>query len=113
MARTTVPINRLGRLAVSSFVSADLATGNTVDGMRMLNDGATVLYIANSGGTPETISIDVVETVEFVSVGPLVYTISNLTNVDLIGPFPPGIYGNVLEFDVSSTNLAFGGFSLL
>lgn len=113
MARTSVPVKRLGRFAVSSYLSTDLATGNIVDGMRMPNDGATFLYIANTGGAPETISVDVVETVEFVAPGPLVYTVSNLNSVDLIGPFPVGIYGNVLEFDVSSVNLAFGAFSLL
>lgn len=98
---------------MASYIAADLATGNIVDGMRMINDGATFLYVANTGGTPETISVDVVETVEFVAPGPLVYTVSNLNFVDLIGPFPVGIYGNVLQFDVSSVNLAFGAFSLL
>jgi hypothetical protein len=113
MAATSVPVKRVSRFAVTAFASTELAAGNVVDGMSMLNDGATLLYVSNTGGSPETIDVTIVETVDFQAPSPVTFTISNLNSVDVIGPFPAGIYGNYLEFTVSSASLSFGGFSLL
>lgn len=113
MARTDVPVKHLSRFAVASYFSADLAVGNIVDGMRMVNDGASFLYVANTGGSPETVTVLIPETIDFQPVSSAVFTISNLTQIDLLGVFPSSIYGNVLEFDVSSASLSFGAFSLL
>lgn len=113
MARTNVPVRHVSRFAVTSYVSGELATGNTVDGMRMINDGASLLYVANFGGTPETVTVLIPQTLEFQPVTNPVFTISNITSIDIIGPFPVQYYGSVLEFDVSSASLSFGGLSLL
>lgn len=113
MARTTVPVESVDRYAVTSYSALTVATGNIADGMRMVNDGATLLYIDNDSGADQTVTITVPETLDFNPVVDPVIPVSASSTVNLIGPFPTKIYGNVLEFDVSSVNMFFGGFSLL
>lgn len=110
MARTNVPIKSVERLTVAT---ATVVAGNTVDGMRMSNNGATLLYVDNNSGSNQTVELILVETVDFQSAGPVVLTIPASAAVNLIGPFPANLYGNVLEFDVSSASLDFAAFSLL
>lgn len=113
MARTNVTVKRVNRFDVTTFNTLSEVAGDTVDGMRMSNDGSTLLYIDNDSGLDQTIDVYVVETVDFYPVSPVTITIPAASTVNMIGPFPTGIYGNVLEFDVSSVDLLFGGFSLL
>lgn len=113
MARTTVPVERVNRRQFTSYDLNSVATGNTVDGMRMPNDGSTLLYVDNDSGLDQTVTISIVETVDFYPVDPVTITIPASSTVNIVGPFPTGLYGNVLEFDVSSVDLFFGGFSLL
>ncbi len=113
MARVTVPVKRVNRYEVTTYDLLSVAVGDTVNGMRMPNDGSTLLYIDNDSGLDQTIDVYVVETVDFYPVSPVSITIPASSTVNLIGPFPTGLYGNVLEFDVSSVDLFFGGFSLL
>jgi hypothetical protein len=113
MARTTVPVKRVNRFDVTTYDLLSVVAGDTVNGMRMPNDGSTLLYIDNDSGLDRTIDVYVVETVDFYPVSPVAITIPASSTVNLIGPFPTGIYGNVLEFDVSGADLLFGGFSLL
>lgn len=113
MARTTVPVERVNRRQFTSYDLNSVATGNTVDGMRMPNDGSTLLYVDNDSGLDQTVTISIVETVDFYPVDPVTITVAASSTVNIIGPFPTGLYGNVLEFDVSSVDLFFGGFSLL
>ena len=110
MARTNVPIKSVNRLQVAT---ATVVAGNTVDGMRMSNNGATLLYVDNNAGSDQTIELILVETVDFRTAGPVVVTVPASAAVNLIGPFPINLYGNVLEFDVSSASLDFAAFSLL
>lgn len=113
MARVTVPVERVNRRQVTTYDLLSVATGDIVDGMRMPNDGSTLLYIDNNSGLDQTIDIYVVETVDFYPVSPVTIAVPASSTVNMIGPFPTGLYGNVLEFDVSSVDLFFGGFSLL
>lgn len=113
MARTTVPVERVNRRNVTTYDTNSAAEGNTADGMRMPNDGSTLLYVDNNSGVDQTITVTVVETVDFYPVDPVVIDIPASSIVNMIGPFPTGLYGNVLEFDVSSVDMFFGGFSLL
>lgn len=113
MARTEVPIERVSRLAVASFLAADSVAGDTVNGMRMPNNGATLLWVSSTSGADQTIDTILVATVDFQPAGPVVLTIPANTETSLVGPFPRELYGNVLEFDVSSALLSFAAFSLL
>lgn len=113
MARTAVPVKHVDRLSVASFTNATDVPGDTVNGMQMFNDGGTVLFIANTTAVARTVSVTLVETVDFQPAGPVVLTIPASATINLVGPFPTNLYGNVLEFSVSSTTLNFAGFSLL
>lgn len=114
MARTEVPIKRVSRLAVASFLAAESVAGDTVNGMQVVvNDGATLLWVSSTSGAPQTVDMILVATVDFQPAGPVVLTIPANTETSLIGPFPRELYGNVLEFDVSSALLSFAAFSLL
>lgn len=113
MARINVPVLGTSRLQVIPAFTADLVVGDTVNGMRMSNDGGTVLYVRSSSVAAQTVSLILVETVDFLPVGPAVLTVPALTTAALIGPFPANLYGNVLEFDVSSNTLSFLAFTLL
>lgn len=113
MARTDVPVKRVSRLAASYFTAAEAVNGDTVNGMRMSNNGATVLVISNSAGVSRTIDTILVETVDFQPAGPVTITIGASAAFAVVGPFPTELYGNVLEFDVSNASLDFGAFSLL
>ena len=113
MARVTVPVKRVNRFEVTTFNTLTVVAGDVLDGMRMPNDGSTLLYIDNGSGLDQTIDIYIVETVDFYPVPTATIAIPAASTVNLIGPFPTGIYGNVLEFDVSSALMDFGGFSLL
>lgn len=113
MARTAIPIQRLSRFAVADFTSSETVPGNTVDGMSLVNNGATVLAFRNTSGAPQTITITIVETVDFSPPVPVIETIATGTILGMIGPFPNDIYGNILEFAVSSASVDFAGFSLL
>jgi hypothetical protein len=112
MARTSVPITGTSRHQVFAVDPGDVVTGDTVNGMQMFNNGGTMLYVDNSAVTDETISVTVVETVDFQSASPLVLTIP-AGAFTLLGEFPLNYYGNVLEFDVSSASLGFVAFSLI
>ena len=81
--------------------------------MRMPNNGSTLLWVDNNAGTDQTIDEYVVATADFYPVSPVSITVPGSSTVNLIGPFPTESYGNVLEFDVSSASMDFGGFSLL
>lgn len=113
MARVNVPVIRISRHAVNALMNGDEVAGADLDGMRMVNDGATVLFVDNLSGFDETISLIVVETVDFSPAAPVVLTVPDQTYAALIGPFPQKYYGNVLEFDVTSASLNFSAFSLL
>lgn len=113
MARVTVPVKHVNRFDVTFYNTLTVVAGDVVDGMRMPNDGSTLLFIDNGSGLDQTIDIYIVETVDFYPVPTATITIPAASTVNLIGPFPTSVYGNVLEFDVSSTSLDFGGFSLL
>lgn len=113
MARTTVPVRRVNRQDLTTFSTLDVAAGNTVDGMRMVNNGGTVLVVNNGAGSDQTITLTIVETVDFSPAAPVVVTVPSATFFGMIGPFPEEFYGNVLEFDVSSGSLDFAAFSLL
>lgn len=113
MARVTVPVEHVNRRQVTTYDLTSVAVGDIVDGMRMPNDGSTLLYIDNNSGLDQTIDIYVVETVDFYPVSPVSIVVPASSIVNMIGPFPTGLYGNVLEFDVSSVDMFFGGFSLL
>jgi hypothetical protein len=113
MARTDVPVKRISRLSASYFTAAQAVNGDTVNGMRMVNNGATVLVVSNSNVAAQTIDTIIVETIDFQPAGPVTITVGGSAAFAVIGPFPADIYGNVLEFDVSNASLDFGGFSLL
>lgn len=113
MPRTAVPLKHADRLSVASFTNATDVPGDVVNGMSMVNDGATMLFVANTSALARTVSTYLVETVDFQPAGPVVLTIPASATINLIGPFPTNLYGNVLEFDVSSTTLNFAAFSLL
>lgn len=113
MARVDVPVIRVSRHAVNPLVNGSEVPGADLDGMRMVNNGATVLFVDNFSGFNETVSLIVVETVDFSPAAPVVLTVPDQTYAALIGPFPQQFYGNVLEFDVSSALLNFSAFSLL
>lgn len=113
MARTDVPITRTSRYQVNAALAADVVAGDTVNGMRMSNNGATMLRVANSAGVVRTIDLIIVETVDFAAAGPTTLSVPANTVDALIGPFPVNFYGNVLEFDVSSNSLGFLAFSLI
>lgn len=113
MARTEVNIIRTSRLQVYPYTSADQVAGNIVDGMQVaFNNGATLLQVESASGAPQTVSILLVETVDFQPAGPVVLTIPANSST-LLGPFPPNLYGNVLEFDTSSASLSFLAFTLV
>lgn len=113
MARTEVPVRRVSRLFASSFTAAQAVNGNTVDGMRMVNNGATVLVVSSSSGAAQTVSTILVETIDFSTPPPIQITVEANASFAVVGPFPTDLYGNVLEFNVSSALLDFGAFSLL
>jgi hypothetical protein len=109
MARTDVPVQRTSRLQVFSVATG--TPGDVANGMRMINDGATLLYVQGAG-MDATVSTILVETVDFQTPPPIVLTIpANSFGVEL-GPFPVDLYGSVLEFDVSDANLTFAAFTL-
>lgn len=113
MARTEVPVKRVSRLAASSFTAAQAVNGDVANGMQMFNNGATVLVVSSSSGADQTIDTIIVETIDFSTPPPISITITANSAFAVVGPFPTNIYGNVLEFDVSSALLDFGAFSLL
>lgn len=113
MARTTVPVTQTSRLQVFPTFAADVVDGDTVNGMRMVNDGATWLHVVSSSGSAQTIDLIILETIDFSTPAPITLTIPANTFAANIGPFPVGIYGNVLEFDVSSISLGFLAFRLI
>lgn len=113
MARTAIPVLHTSRYQVASVSSLTVVSGNTVDGMSMVNDGATVIVLRNRAGTPESIALTVVETVDFAPAGPVVIPVASSVYLGQIGPFPVELYGSVLEFAVSDSAIDFVGFSLL
>jgi len=113
VARVNVPVSRVSRLQVFSAVAADVVAGDTVNGMRMANNGATLLWVSSSSGSAQTVETIPVETVDFSPAAPISLVVPANTVSALIGPFPVDIYGNVLEFDVSSALLGFLAFSLI
>lgn len=113
MARTPVPVTRVSRYQVNSVLSGDEVAGNTVDGNSMVNNGSTLLFVDNFSGSNQTVTLTIVETVDFSPAAPVVLTVVNNTYAAQIGPFPRDLYGDVLEFDVSSASLNFAAFSLI
>jgi hypothetical protein len=113
MARVEVPVKRVSRLSASSFTAAQAVNGDVANGMRMFNDGATVLVVSSSSGASQAIETIIVESIDFSVPPPIVITIAANAAFAVVGPFPTSLYGNVLEFDVSSALMDFGGFSLL
>jgi len=113
VARTAVPVTRVSRLQVNGVPQGDEVAGDTVNGMSMVNNGATLLHLDNLPGVAQTISLILVGTVDFQPAGPAVLTVAADTYAALVGPFPIDTYGNVLEFDVSSASLNFAAFSLI
>ena len=113
MARIEVPVKRVSRLTASSFTAAEAVNGDTVAGMQMVNNGATVLVVSSSSGSQQTVETILVETVDFQPASPVTIPIAANSAFAVFGPFPVNLYGNILEFDVSSALLDFGAFSLL
>lgn len=113
MARVTVPVSKTSRLQVFPTFSTDVVDGDTVNGMRMVNNGATWLHVVSASGSDQTVDLIILETVDFSTPAPITLTIPANTFAANIGPFPVGTYGNVLEFDVSSISLGFLAFSLI
>lgn len=111
MARVDVPVLRTSRLV--AFSTTTSVTGDPVNGMRMVNDGATVLVVDNLAPGDQTVSTIIVEAIDSQVPGPVVITIGANTYVTVLGPFPINLYGSVLEFDVSSSIVTFNAFSLL
>lgn len=110
MARTAVAVVQASRYQAVAMAPT---AGDTVNGMQLFNNGATYLWASNAAVTAETVDFIVVETVDFQPASPLQVTIPASADSVLVGPFPTNLYGNVLEFDVSSASLSFLAFSLL
>lgn len=113
MARVEVPVKRVSRLSASSYTAAQAVNGDVANGMQMVNDGATVLVVSSSSGAPQTIETIIVESIDFSVPPPITITVAANAAFAVVGPFPTNLYGNILEFDVSSALMDFGGFSLL
>jgi hypothetical protein len=103
----------VSRFAVDPVTTANDQVGDVVNGNYFINDGGTLLWVSNPTAGVETVSIVVVETVEFMTTGPVVINIAANTLVALVGPFPTSIYSNVLEFDVSDATMQVAAFSLI
>lgn len=111
MARTVVPVAQVSRFQA---VALTPVAGDLVNGMQVqFNNGATYLWASNAAVTDQTADFILVETVDFQPASPLTVTIPAGADSVLVGPLPSNLYGNVLEFDVSSASLSFLAFSLL
>lgn len=111
MARVDVPVLKTSRLV--AFGTTTSIAGDAVNGMRMVNDGATILTVDNLAVGDQTVSTIIVESIDSQVPGPVVITIPANTYTAVLGPFPINLYGSVLEFDVSASIVTFNAFTLL
>lgn len=110
MARTLITTKRI-RLAGFTWVAADLVTPDTSNGNYALNDGATVVYLAN-GASTRTLTVTTPDTINGLAVADQVYSLT-ANQFDLVGPFPVETFGPTLIMDFSATDLKCLVFSLL
>lgn len=110
MARTLAATKRV-RLSGFTWVTADLLTPDTSNGNYALNDGATVVFLAN-GSNSRTLTVTTPDTVLGLAVADQVYSLT-ANQFDLAGPFPVETFGPQLLLDFSANDLKFLVFSLL
>lgn len=103
MAAVSVPVTEIVRTGVAP---ATAVTGDTVNGHAITNDGNMYLSVANSTGTPGTVTIAVAKTVDGLAVASRAVTIPANATEHRIGPFPTSTYGNSLGVTVSATTLS-------
>ena len=89
MARTEITPQQIVRTGLASALATpDLANGN-----QFVNDGQCFLYVKNASGSPITVTIDTPGTVDGLAIANLTVSVPATTGERMIGPFPPGIYG--------------------
>lgn len=83
-----------------SDAGADITfTGiDATDTYTLNNDGRTVLYFKNTGGSASTVTIDMPRNVLGLAVTDPTATVDATTGKEFVGPFPPNVYGSVVTF---------------
>lgn len=101
MVATAISVNHVVRAGITAVTGAasDVTNHNSV-----VNNGATWLEITNTGGASGTVTVKVNETVDGISVPGRVYTVA-AAGVVYAGPFPPSIYGGVLDLLPSAATM--------
>lgn len=86
MARTALTVNQISRAGVALG-----PTAANVDGHSLVHYDNLILYVANGGGSPITVTIQTPGTVDSLAVADRTVTVPNGSN-RFIGPFPKAHY---------------------
>lgn len=110
MARAAITVNAVG-VKPNLYTSALTTTqGNSTDNHTMVNEGKTLLTIANTSGSAVTLTVVSIADPVTGRTGDIAVSVANNTT-RLFGPFPKYLFnqaGNVVNINVSA-----GGSSVL
>jgi hypothetical protein len=122
MPRVAVPVQRNFRSGTARIDSGGTSevTGDASNGHYVVNDGSTVLWVRNAGGTPRLVTLHFAAKVDGQTIAPRTVTVG-ANETYLIGPFPTRLYSQrgtavadrrTLHVDVAHSDLKLQAFSL-
>lgn len=110
MPRQNIPVTRPGVTGADPVEIVPVV----VDGLTMVNDGATLLEIRNQGAAPDTITIITPATASGLAIADAVVVVANDATPAHVGPFPERYFSNTdgtVWIDVTTTNSRFRAWS--